>query len=36
VDFIAMAKNILSHLWVPETGLMSKMNARLQHLPHGH
>src|SRR3569833_1003881 len=34
VDFISFTKDVLSHLRVPETGLMSEMDARFQHLSH--
>src|SRR5690606_37493928 len=36
VDSVAFAEDVLGHLRVPEAGLMSEMNARLQHLSHGH
>ncbi len=34
VDFVAMAKNIIGHFRVPVTGLVTKMDARFQHLSH--
>src|SRR6266702_1380611 len=36
MDFVAFAKDERGHLRVPEAGLMSKMDTRLQHLSHGH
>ena len=36
VDPVTFPEDELSHLGVPEAGLMSEMNARFQHLPHGH
>jgi hypothetical protein len=34
VDLVAFAENERFHLRVPEAGLMSEMDARLQHLSH--
>jgi hypothetical protein len=34
VDLVSFAENERSHFRVPETGLMSKMDARFQHLSH--
>jgi hypothetical protein len=36
VDFVAFAEDERSHLGVPEAGLVSKMDARFQHLSHRH
>src|SRR6185312_7521783 len=36
VDLVAFAEDERGHLRVPEAGLMSKMDPRLQHLSHGH
>ena len=36
MNTIALTKDIGSHLGVPETGLMSEMNTRFQHLSHRH
>src|SRR5271157_1269272 len=36
MDFVAFAEDERSHFRVPEAGLMSKMDARFQHLSHGH
>jgi methionyl aminopeptidase len=35
VDLVAMAEDEGSHLGVPETGLVTEMDTRLQHLTHG-
>ena len=34
VDSVTFPEDVLSHLGVPETGLMSEMDARFQHLSH--
>jgi len=34
MNFVPMAKNIRGHFGVPEFGLMTKMNARVQHFTH--
>jgi hypothetical protein len=36
VDPVALAEDEGGHLRVPEAGLVSEMDARFQHLPHGH
>ena len=36
VDPVTLAEDVRGHLRVPEAGLVSEMDARLQHLPHGH
>src|SRR6185437_2156057 len=36
VDLVTLTENERSHLRVPEAGLMSEMDTRLQHLSHGH
>ena len=36
MNLVAMAENVRGHLGVPETGLVSEMDARFQHLTHGH
>jgi hypothetical protein len=36
VDLVAFTENELRHLRVPETGLVSEMDARFQHLSHRH
>ena len=36
VDPVALPEDERRHLGVPETGLMSEVDARFQHLPHGH
>ena len=36
VNLVAVAENIRRHLGVPVTGLVSEMDARFQHLTHGH
>ena len=36
VDPVAFAEDERGHLRVPEAGLMSEMDARFQHLSHGH
>src|ERR1700682_421273 len=36
VDPVSLAEDEGSHLRVPEAGLMSEMDSRLQHLSHGH
>src|SRR5579863_961008 len=36
VDFVALTEDKRGHLRVPEAGLMSEMDSRLQHLSHGH
>src|SRR5882724_13151812 len=36
MDLVALAEDEGGHLRVPEAGLMSEMDSRLQHLSHGH
>ncbi len=36
MDLVALAKNIRGHFWMPETGLVSKMDPGLKHLAHTH
>ena len=36
MDLVALAEDVLGHLGVPEAGLVSEVDARLQHLSHGH
>jgi hypothetical protein len=36
VNPVAFPEDERGHLGVPETGLMSEVDARFQHLPHGH
>jgi hypothetical protein len=36
MDFVAFAEDERSHFRVPEAGLVPKMDARFQHLSHGH
>ena len=35
MDFVAVAKDERSHLWIPETGLVAEMNTGFQHFTHG-
>ena len=34
MNFLTIAKDKFSHLWVSEPGLMSEMDASFQHLTH--
>ena len=34
MDFVALTEYVRCHLWIPETGLMSKMDTRFQHPAH--
>ena len=36
VDLVSRAKDVLIHLWVPETGLVAKVRAGLQQLAHAY
>src|SRR5690606_8707494 len=36
MDAVAVPEDVGGHPGVPETGLMSEMDARFQHLAHGH
>jgi hypothetical protein len=36
VNSVALTKNELLHLWIPTTGLVSKVNASLKHLSHSY
>jgi len=36
VDLVSLAEDEWGHLRVPEAGLVSEMDTRFQHLPHGH
>ena len=36
MDFVTSAKDVLTHLWIPVTGLVTEMYTSLQHLAHGY
>jgi hypothetical protein len=36
VDFVAVAEDERSHLWVPETGLVTEVDTGFQHFTHSY
>jgi hypothetical protein len=35
MNFVAMTENERGHLWVPEAGLVAKVDTGFQHFTHG-